>query len=267
LTGWLTVMGLAVFGSVWTASPGGALHRLAPPGLQTRGRWRIPTPAVALVALSAGSTWAVAGMGLRALGLGLGVGVASAVIRRVGRDWRTRRLRRERQRAVIEFCDSLGAELRAGLPADQSLERACTLRREWACIVAAARLGGDVAEAMRRASAEPGSEGLRAVAAGWVVAGNAGAGLATVLQRLSVGLRSDEEARSEVIASLGPPRATAKMLAVLPVFGLALGSSMGARPVAFLLHTDIGLGCLTLGLVLAALGVWWVERLATAAEM
>jgi tight adherence protein B len=91
--------------------------------------------------------------------------------------------------------------------------------------------------------------------------------LAQVLDRLAAGLRSDDEARAEVTAALGPPRATAKMLAVLPVFGLVLGSSMGARPIDFLLHTGPGLGCLLGGVCLALLGVSWVERLATAAEL
>ena len=56
------------------------------------------------------------------------------------------------------------------------------------------------------------------------------AALAVVLDRIGVGLRDEEEARAEVAASLAPARATAKLLAGLPVFGLALGMSMGARP-------------------------------------
>jgi tight adherence protein B len=120
---------------------------------------------------------------------------------------------------------------------------------------------------MVRGSAEPGADGLRALAAGWRVASSTGAGLADVVERVATGLRADEDARAEVTASLGPPRATAKMLAVLPVFGLALGSSMGADPVAFLLDTGFGLACLLLGLLLAGAGVLWVEKLAAAAEV
>ena len=41
-------------------------------------------------------------------------------------------------------------------------------------------------------------------------------------------------------ASLAPARATAKLLACLPVFGLALGMSMGARPLDFLLGSGLG---------------------------
>jgi tight adherence protein B len=42
---------------------------------------------------------------------------------------------------------------------------------------------------------------------------------------------------------------------------------MGADPVGFLLHTALGVGCLVFGLLLAAAGVFWVERLAASAEV
>ncbi len=226
-------------------------------------------PGLALIGLAAvlSGCWLAAGGSLAVVPLGLGVVVAAVVIRRVTQNWRGRRERRDRQLAVIELCDSLSAEMRAGLPAHDALGRACAHRVEWSGIVATSRLGGDVATALRRAAGQPGAEGLRAVAAGWQVAIRSGAGLASVLERIAAGLRDDDEARSEVLASLGPPRATAKMLAVLPAFGLALGSSMGARPIAFLLNTGVGLVCLFLGLLLAGLGVVWVERLASSAEI
>ena len=193
-------------------------------------------------------------------------GVAALATHRIVGLSRRRRRRRERQRGVVELCDALSAELRGGLPTVTVVERACAVRRELAPVVTAARLGGDVADAFRRCGALPGAEGLRAVAAAWEVAGSSGAALAAVLDRVAGSLRSDEDARAEVEAALGPPRATAKMLAVLPLFGVALGTSVGAHPVRFLLGTTWGLGCLATGGSLALAGVWWVERLAAAAE-
>ncbi len=178
----------------------------------------------------------------------------------------SRRVRRQRACAVIEFCDALAAELRAGLPAVAAIERAVAVWPAWSAVATASRLGGDVAGTLRVAGAEPGAGGLRAVAAAWQVAECSGAALADVLDQIGAGLRSDEDARSEVIASLAPPRATAKMLAVLPVFGLGLGTAMEARPVDFLLRTTVGLGCLGGGVVLALVGLLWVERLADAVE-
>jgi tight adherence protein B len=195
-----------------------------------------------------------------------GLMLGAAVVRSLTSAQRVRRRRRERQLAVIEVCDALTAELRSGLPAAFALERACSDYPEWAAVVAASRLGGDVAAALRRAASEPGAEGLGIIAAGWEVASSAGAALAAVLERVAAGLRSDEDARAEVVACLGPVRATAKLLAILPVFGLALGSSMGARPVAFLVSTGAGAACLGAGVVLVSLGVLWVERLAASAE-
>ena len=68
-------------------------------------------------------------------------------------------------------------------------------------------------------------------------------------------------------ASLAPARATAKLLAGLPVFGLALGMSMGARPLDVPARQRPGLACLAGGLLLAGLGVLWVERLVDAVEV
>lgn len=196
-----------------------------------------------------------------------GAAAVAVTVRRLVRSWRLRRARRATQRAVIELCDALAAELRAGLPAVRAIEGACGAPSRWAALIAAARLGGDVATALRGLARSPGGEGLFAIAAAWDVAGQSGAALSTVLDRVAEALRSDEEARAEVIAALGPPRATAKMLAVLPVFGLGLGVSMGAQPVTFLLGSEVGLGCLTAGVVLALAGVLWVERLADTAEV
>ncbi|MEJ7628885.1 MAG: type II secretion system F family protein [Nocardioidaceae bacterium] len=192
---------------------------------------------------------------------------AVAVIRRVLGLWQLRRARRVRQRRVIMLCDALSAELRGGLPAVSAVRRSCGAEPELAPVLGAAELGGDVAGAMRTCAGLPGAEGMQAVAAAWEVAGSSGAALAAVLERLAQGLRSDDDARAEVQAALGPPRATAKMLAVLPLFGLGLGVSIGAHPVGFLLGTPWGLACLSGGVLLSLVGLWWVEQLARAAEV
>ena len=212
------------------------------------------------------AAWSLWGSGVQVLLL---VGMGSAVVivvKRLVDAAHARRARAHRSSAVIEFCDALGAELRAGLPPVAAIERAAVVWPPWSPVVTAARLGGDVPGALRAASEQPGSDGLRAVAAAWEVAERSGAALAEVLDQIAVGLRSDDDARAEVVAALAPPRATAKMLAGLPVFGLGLGYSMNADPLDFLLHTTAGLGCLGAGVGLALVGLWWVERLADAVE-
>lgn len=201
-----------------------------------------------------------------AVAIAVPAAAAVAVARKVTSMWRLRRARQRRQRSAISVCDGLAAELRAGLPAVSAIVRTCEGVADLGPVTAAARIGGDVPAALRSCAAAPGALGLRAVAAGWEVAATSGAALAAVLESTAASLRSEEDARAEVTAALGPPRATAKMLAGLPLAGIAMGESMGAHPVAFLLGTSWGLACLAFGIVLALTGVWWVEALATAAE-
>jgi tight adherence protein B len=235
--------------SVDEASARSGRHLLIVTGAIGAGLWLV-RPAVGAVTV---------------LALG-GAGVGWAVHKLIG-NWRDRRVRQQRRVAVVELCDALTAELEAGLPAPTAMKRACLTWPELSDIASRATLGDDVVAALRqRAAASPGAEGLRSVAAAWEVAGRSGAALAVVLGRVAAGLRSDEAARAEVTAALGPPRATAKMLAVLPLFGVALGASMGADPIGFLLGSGAGLVCLAVGTALALAGVWWVEQLASAAE-
>jgi tight adherence protein B len=267
LTVWAAVSVVATGGAVLTATSQGGVHRVAAPNGPWIGGRRPSAAAVRVGVVLVCAGWMVVGGTPLDFVLLCGLAVLGMAARSLVSAQLARRRRHLRQLAVIEMCDALSAELRSGLPAGSALERACDAYPEWAPVVAASRLGSDVVAALRRASREPGAEGLGAIAAGWEVAGSAGAALAAVLERIAAGLRSDEDARAEVVACLGPVRATAKLLAILPVFGLALGSSMGARPVSFLLSTGPGVACLGGGLVLVSVGVLWVERLASSAEV
>lgn len=180
-----------------------------------------------------------------------------------------RRARLARRRAVVELCDVMTGELLAGRQPRAALiaaaDEAAELTTLLAPAVTAARLEGEVAAALRRA-ATPGVEGLSLLAAAWEVAERSGSGLADILDRLGQALRDEEEVHREVVAQLATPRTTARLLAVLPLFGLLLGSTTGANPMLILFTTPYGLACLVLGGGLAALGLWWVERLARTAE-
>jgi tight adherence protein B len=99
------------------------------------------------------------------------------------------------------------------------------------------------------------------------VCSSAGSGLAAGIDRLQEGLRAAESQRRAVDAELAGPRATAGLLAVLPVAGLGLAAALGAHPVQVLLHTRFGLYCLLLGLGLDAAGVMWTRRLVASADV
>ena len=88
-----------------------------------------------------------------------------------------------------------------------------------------------------------------------------GAGLAAAVERLEEGLRAEEAQRRDLAAELAGPRATAVLLAGLPLVGIAMAAALGAEPIEVLLHTTAGGVCLVTGIGLNLLGLWWTGRL------
>lgn len=186
---------------------------------------------------------------------------------------RTRRAERSRSRSsVIELCDGLAAELAAGRPSQAALAEAVrTLDSPIAGSIRAALamsspVGIEVADLLERLASSPGAAGLRQLAACWRVGAERGGALVTVIEGLADALRDDEAQRAEVAAQLAGPRATARLLAGLPLLGLMMAAALGADPLAFLFGTVPGLGCLILGVGLDVLGLYWTRRLACAAQ-
>ncbi|MFC4563998.1 type II secretion system F family protein [Nocardiopsis mangrovi] len=176
------------------------------------------------------------------------------------------RAARRRERAVIDLCRALAAELRAGRAPLTAVESGIDaldppIAAELAPVVAAARGGRDPAGALQEASTRPGATGLRYLGACWSVAAGTGAGLADVVDRLAENLSDEDAARQEVRAHLSGPRTTAIVLSVLPVLGLAMSTALGTAPLAFLFGTPAGLLCLGAGIALDVLGLWWTRRM------
>lgn len=183
-----------------------------------------------------------------------------------------RRLARERTReAVVELHRVFAAELRAGRPPSDALAAAsaelehqeglASLTAELAEVTALARAGHDPASALRRAARIPGGGGLGYLAACWKVSAQTGSGLAEVAERLADGLAHDLAHRRDVSAQLAGPRATAVLLALLPLVGLAMGAALARQPLEFLFTTPLGIACLCTGLALEALGLLWTRRM------
>jgi len=167
---------------------------------------------------------------------------------------------------VLEVCDLLTAELRVGRPPGVALRSAGEQWPPLGPVADAFHLGADVPAALRSLAAErPGAADLRLVAGAWEVAHHSGHGLATALARTSRGIRARRRTRRLVDSELASARATARLVALLPLAVLLMGSGAGSDPWGFLLTTPIGLACLAAGLALIALGLWWIERLADAA--
>ncbi|WP_406359200.1 type II secretion system F family protein [Streptomyces sp. NBC_01635] len=218
-------------------------------------------------ALAAGAVLALLGASV----LPLVAGTAGVpLLRRARLAAGERRVRERRGDAVIALCGALAGEVRAGRQPGEALSPAARdsggLGDARAAVLAAARFGGDVPDGLVVAARQPGAEGLRGLAACWRVAVDQGAGLAAGLDRLEAALRAERDRRADLRAQLAGARATAVMLAGLPVLGLGLGAALGADPLHILLHTPSGLGCLAAGGVLEGLGLWWVLRIMRGAE-
>ena len=203
--------------------------------------------------------------GATVLPLGATAALAGTAVVLLLRRSRARALARRRRAGVIEACDALAAGLRAGQPPPAVLARVAADVDLLATAAAASRLGGDVPGALRSSGRLAGAEGLHLVAAAWTVALRSGAGLADVVSRIAGTVRSEAEQLRQVEVALGTSRSTARLLAGLPVMGIALGSGLDAHPLAVLFGTSVGAWCLLAGTSLGVAGLLWVERLADGA--
>lgn len=191
--------------------------------------------------------------------------VAAAVIAITGhRRWRARRsaLRAARAASALGAAlEVLIAELRVGAhPA-----AACAVAAEevdgpvavvFAEAAARARLGASAADGLH--SSDPGLDAeLDRVAAAWRVAEERGVALAELLDAVRRDLAGRRRFRSRTEAALAGPRATASVLAGLPLLGIALGQAIGAAPVALLLRDTTGGVLLLAGTVLVCAGLSW----------
>jgi len=163
---------------------------------------------------------------------------------------------------LIELADALSAELRAGAAPREAMHRAARDQPCFALVAAAARSPvGDVESALREVSTLAGAGAAADLATAWVVCEAAGGRLAAPVARLAGAWRDEEQVRREVRAQLAGPRATAVLLAGLPLVGLAMGAALGAHPVAMLRQPSIALPVLVPGVFLQAAGLLWTARI------
>ncbi len=176
--------------------------------------------------------------------------------------------RAARQRvACVSVLEAFAAELRAGRPATTALERAAQDHQQLVPhALGALRLGGDVPDALVLDGQGEGRQVLRRLAACWRVGEGTGAGLAAAVSRVATAARESERVRLELAARTAEPRATMRVLAALPAFGLLLGSGLGADTVGWLFGTTPGRLVAAAGLGLDAAGLWWSRRLIRTVE-
>ena len=131
---------------------------------------------------------------------------------------------------------------------------------------AAAALAGDRGAAAalagnRGAAVVAGDHGVAAVAAAWGVAEHAGAALAPALRGAANALRDRAETVRDVETAVAGPRATARLMAWLPLVGVAMAYVIGVDVVGALVGAPLGWGVAVLGAGLMLAGGGWTARL------
>ena len=200
--------------------------------------------------------------GARGAVLGLAVVVVGSTVAGLAHRRRRRRTAERSRVEVARSCNVLAAHLRVGQLPGEALALAavdCPVLRD---ARDAHQLGGDVPRVWRHQAGRAGHAGLGDLARAWQVSVQTGAPMAGPLEQVAASLSADQSLRSVVDGELSAPRATGKVMAVLPGCGIGLGYLLGGDPIHWLLGGPLGWGCLLVGIVLACLGVLWIEALA-----
>jgi tight adherence protein B len=129
-------------------------------------------------------------------------------------------------------------------------------------VAARARLGGDVAAGLRSAAAESAvpTYWLR-LAVFWELAVQQGLPMAVLIRAAHRDIVDRQRFSARIGAALAGARATAVILAGLPVLGVLLGQLIGAAPLAFLFGRGVGGTFLVVGIGLIGAGLWWADRI------
>ncbi|MDJ0376243.1 type II secretion system F family protein [Cryobacterium sp. PH31-L1] len=99
------------------------------------------------------------------------------------------------------------------------------------------------------------------LAAAWQVATQAGAPLAGCLRELAASLRELAQVQRDLEVALAAPRATARLVMVLPLIGVVFGSLMGFDSLHTLFATVPGWVCLSGGALLMLAAAGWNRAL------
>lgn len=191
---------------------------------------------------------------------------AGTVVHRQRRAGRRRRAAAE-GRALAGALEVLVGDLRSGAHPVRAFESAAAeaadpVARVLAAVAARARLGADVVCGLREAVADsPMSAEWERVAIAWRLAAEHGMAISVMMRAAQTDVIERQHFWTRVQASLAGARATAVILAGLPVVGVALGEAIGAAPVPFLTGGGPGGWCLVVGTGLLCIGLCWADRI------
>lgn len=188
-------------------------------------------------------------------------GVAAFAGARAWLSGRGARATDDRLRALADGLGALAADLRSGRSLDAATGAAVAACADGEC-------GPALARALRAPSAPPSGtphpvlrEALGRISAAVLLSGRTGCSLAAVAGAVEDDLRARHRHRLELRAGTAAPRASAALLAGLPLLGLAMGNGVGADPWGVLTGTGVGQVLLVAGVALEAAGLAWSRQL------
>ena len=213
---------------------------------------------------------ALFGAGFGALQAGVAGAIVGAAVSVAGALMVLRANRHRRDR-VIEaqlpgFLEAIARGLRTGLQlgpaaAEAAFSTPPPLHSEVASLAEELRRGLRSADVFDRwARRRPGS-GAGLAAAAMAFAATAGGAQARAIDGVAATLRDRVALDLEVRSLTSQARASAMMIAALPVGFMLLSASIGDHTASFMFTTRLGLALLACGLGLDAIGAWWMRRI------
>jgi tight adherence protein B len=183
------------------------------------------------------------------------------------------RRRRRRCRAIDESrlletaIDVLVSELRVGAHPARAFSVAAdetdgSVADSCRAVAARARLGADVTAGLRsvaKTSALPAQWDRLAVC--WQLGCEHGLAISTLMRAAQRDIVERQRFSGHLLAAMAGARATAAILASLPLLSMLLGQLIGAHPVAFLLGGQAGGWLLVVGVTLVCGGLLWSDRI------
>ncbi len=258
----------------------GAAALLLWPGPAARRRDRLrrlvrrrPTVADRIAAVPA-SAWPLPAAGLGVLAgavtgpplVAVLAGAAAAAAARGLARIRDRRAGEARLDGLTDALGAVAAELRAGRPLAAATASAVAGSADPGLALGLARALRAPAAVLAAPLPPPEPDGdldrsLARVAAAVRLSERTGCSLAAVVAAVEDDLRARRRQRQELRSVTAGPRASAALLAGLPLLALAMGSGIGADPWAVLTTTPAGQVLLVLGVALEGAGLAWSGRL------
>lgn len=220
----------------------------------------VPAAAVATV-IAAVVVGAVLG-GMAGATVGFALALPALTLAAMVRRQRRRALAVANAEEVAGACQLVVGLLRVGHVPSRALRVAARDAPVLAEAAAMLEIGGTIPPVLRVLARGPGRSGLAELAAAWEVSDRTGASLTSTLEALAERLEARRGLENVVAAELSASRATGRLLAVLPVAGIALGYAFGGDPLGFLTGSWPGRFSLLAGVVLGCAGVFWTELIA-----